>query len=79
MLICPKYCSKISHAFTFKYKPFLLIAGFALISPLFFVRAGSIFFYTLGFNAIHLGFAVFTAYAARGDLTAAIGKFRPAG
>lgn len=77
-LVCLKYCSKISHAFTHKYKPFLLIAGFALISPLFFIRAGSMFFNTLGFNIIHLGFAVFTAYAAKGDLTAAIGKFRPA-
>ncbi|HOP13002.1 MAG TPA: acyltransferase [Lentimicrobium sp.] len=67
------------HAFTHKHKPVLLIAGFALISPLFYVRAGSMFFNTLGFNVIHLGFAVFTAYAAKGDLTAAIGKFRRAG
>lgn len=54
------------------HKTALLLTGLVLISPLLYVKGGSIFYNTIGFNIIHLGFAALVAYAAQGEL---VGRF----
>lgn len=62
-----------------RHKFAVLIAGIVLISPLFYIKAGSPFYNTIGFNIVHLGFAVLVAYAAQGDLVSRFSKFLPVG
>lgn len=60
-----------------RHKTAFLLAGIVLISPLFYIKAGSMFYNTIGFNTVHLGFAVLVAYAAQGDLVSRFRMFLP--
>jgi len=51
-----------------KYRIILFVLALGLVSPLFYVKAGGLFFNTIGFNIIHLGFGLMIAIAAKGKL-----------
>jgi len=70
------YFSDSFYRFIEKNRTALIVLALALISPLFYIKAGGFFFNTIGFNLTHLGFGLLVIIAAQGRLVAKLTETR---